>query len=210
MLLALCMIWMSVSGTAISAQEPVPELNFSGNLQTQLQARATRWPVVQEPVLLAFVAAEDRQFFARPVFRSSLTQQIARWHSKPRKTVVERLTAPALLGAQLSHQDILIWYVNEIYLGQGCFGVSGASIAYFGKPLREASLAEIAFLAALSRAPSLFNPVTNLERAVERRNFVLSEMEQIGAISGAQAAAARQTSLIVIEPLGRCTDNSPY
>ena len=76
--------------------------------------------------------------------------------------------------------------------------------AYFGKSVDELSLEESAYLAALPKGPNLFHPVRSYDRAVERRNFVLSQMLKAGFISDDEAAAASQTDITVRGPLGRC------
>lgn len=77
-------------------------------------------------------------------------------------------------------------------------------MAYFGRPVVDLKLEEIAYLAALPKAPVHFHPVRSYDRAVERRNFVLSEMLEAGFISDDEAESAIQTALIVSVPLERC------
>ncbi|MEM7242371.1 MAG: transglycosylase domain-containing protein [Pseudomonadota bacterium] len=109
-----------------------------------------------------------------------------------------------VIGEALSHDEVLNWYVNQIFLGQSCFGAPGAAIAYFGRPIVDLKFEEIAYLAALPKAPVLFHPVRSYELAIERRNFVLSEMLESGFISNDEAETAIQTALIVRLPLERC------
>ncbi|MBR9848155.1 MAG: hypothetical protein GYB27_02020 [Rhodobacteraceae bacterium] len=96
------------------------------------------------------------------------------------------------------------WYVKQIFLGQNCFGILGAALAYFGKLIDDLRLEEIAYLAALPKSPIHFHPVRSYERAVERRNFVLAEMLKAGFISHYEAESGVQTAFIVSHPLERC------
>ncbi len=112
--------------------------------------------------------------------------------------------ASIAIGEALSHYEVLDWYGNQVFLGQSCFGFAGAAIAYFGKPIEDLRLEETAYLAALPKAPMLFHPVRSSDRAVERRNFVLSEMSKAGFVSEREAESARQTPLVVNRPLVSC------
>ena len=76
--------------------------------------------------------------------------------------------------------QILELYLNEIYLGMGSYGVAAAALNYFDKPLDQLALAEIAYLAALPKAPNNYHPVRNNRAAINRRNWVLDEMRQNG------------------------------
>jgi penicillin-binding protein 1A len=155
-------------------------------------------------VLAAFEAAEDRQFRDRVPMRSVLTQQIAQWFPDPAASATERAAAALMIGAALDHDEVLRWYATGIYLRQSCFGAQDAAVAYFGKTLSEVTLPEAAFLAALPKAPVLFHPLRSPDRAVARRDFVLSEMATMGAITAEEAAAARAAPLVVRDPLGVC------
>jgi membrane peptidoglycan carboxypeptidase len=98
----------------------------------------------------------------------------------------------------LSKDTILLLYVNRIYLGRNLFGVSAASQAYFGKRVKDLSLAETAFIAGLPKAPNKFSH--NTELGLKRRNEVLDAMAQAGKITLAQAAAAKAEPLNLIQP----------
>ncbi len=84
----------------------------------------------------------------------------------------------------LSKQRILELYLNEIYLGRGSYGIAAASLIYFNKPLDQLDIAEAAFLAALPKAPSSYNPDRYPEAAKDRRNWVIDRMVDDGFISG--------------------------
>jgi len=165
---------------------------------------AANSPAIPDFVMVAFVAAEDRAFFDKPLLNSTITRQITQWYPQPQAEQLQRLAYTVALGQVLSHEEILTLYVNGIYLGQTCFGVSGAAEVYFQKSVDALSLEEAAYLAALPKAPMLFHPLRDYDRAVERRNFVLAEMRDAGFISGPDAEHAMQSVLMVNEPLGTC------
>lgn len=90
----------------------------------------------------------------------------------------------------LSKEEILTLYVNKIYLGHRAYGIAAAAQVYYGKELNELTLAEAAMLAGLPKAPSAYNPISNPNRAIQRRNWILSRMERLGYISNEQLTAA--------------------
>lgn len=180
---------------------------------------------VPETVRNAFIAVEDRRFaehhgldwrgVARAFWRnatslgvregaSTLTMQVARSgfigderndRSLGRKLIELRL-APRIEQA-LTKDQILELYLNLIYLGDATYGVEAASRHYFGKSVHRLSLAEAALLAGLPRAPSVYDPRDHPERAVERRNVVLSLMAREGFISVEDAGKASRQKLRV-------------
>jgi penicillin-binding protein 1A len=97
----------------------------------------------------------------------------------------------------LAKDDILQLYVNQIYLGQRAYGFAAAAQIYFGKSLSDLTLAEIATLAGLPKAPSSFNPVANPKRAKIRQQYVLRRMRELGAITDAQFRAASKEQISV-------------
>ena len=86
------------------------------------------------------------------------------------------------IEASFSKDQIMELYLNDIFLGFNSYGVAAASINYFGKSLDELTIEEAAYLAALPKGPKNYNPFTNYERAVERRNYVLTQMFDNGYI----------------------------
>ena len=90
---------------------------------------------------------------------------------------------------------ILALYLNEMYLGRGSYGVAAAALKYFDKSLDQLDLQEMAYLAALPKAPNNYHPVHNRRAATVRRNWVLREMQQNGYISQDEAARARDMPL---------------
>jgi len=93
----------------------------------------------------------------------------------------------------LSRDNILEIYLNESYFGRGTYGVAAAAMSYFGKPLGLLSIDQIAFIAALPRAPTLLSRRKDI--AVDRRNLVIERMLQYGAVNEAQAAFAKERPL---------------
>ena len=196
---------MTITSVTCSYGDEAPsELPTPEQIRSYYQENAPQWPTIPRPVLLAFVAAEDRYFFDKPPQNSTITRQIGNWHLLPRAGRMQKIALSFVIGETLSHDEVLNWYTNKIFLGQTCFGVAGAATAYFGKSVEELNLEEAAYLAALPKAPMHFDPVRSYDRAIERRNFVLAEMEKAGFISESEATEAAQTDLTVRDPLERC------
>ncbi|MEP6068635.1 MAG: transglycosylase domain-containing protein [Paracoccaceae bacterium] len=197
--LAIITATSSARGDNAETEIPSPD-----HIRKYYQEAAAGWPEIPRSSLVALVAAEDRYFFEKPPQNSTITRQVGRWYLQPRAGKLQRIALSFVIGEALSHDEVLNWYANQIFLGQTCFGLSGAAMAYFGKPVEDLRLEEVAFLAALSKAPVLFHPVRAHDRALERRNFVLSEMSRAGFISDDEAERAIKTSLVVRLPLERC------
>lgn len=197
-------ILITVAAPAAKGDDTEPELPSRDQIREFYQESTVDWPTIPRIALLAIVAAEDRLFFERPPQFSTITRQIGSWYVLPGTGKLQRVARSIVIGEALSHDEILNWYVNRIFLGQTCFGLPNASLAYFGKPVEELRLEEIAYLAALPKAPMLFHPVRSYDRAVERRDFVISEMLKASYISEREAESAIEMPLIVTNPLGRC------
>jgi len=168
----------------------------------------------------AIIAAEDERFYEHPgidyvgVLRaayanlaaggrrqgaSTITMQVARnFFLSSEKTLLRKLYE-ALLAFKIEHslskQEILELYVNQIYLGQRAYGFGAASQIYFGKALSQLNLAETAMLAGLPKAPSLYNPFTNPQRAKIRQQYVLRRMTELGYITAEQQDDALKVTL---------------
>ncbi|MEJ6004475.1 PBP1A family penicillin-binding protein [Paucibacter sp. AS339] len=130
---------------------------------------------------------------------STITQQLARTVYLTKKKVYTRKFVEVLLAmkmeSQLSKQQILEIYMNQIYLGQRAYGFEAAADIYFGKSLKQLNLAETALLAGLPPNPAYANPVVNLDRAKRRQGVVLNRMLELEVITQAQADAARAQEL---------------
>lgn len=132
---------------------------------------------------------------------STITQQVARnFFLSSEKTYTRKLYEILLsfkIEKNLSKDQILELYINQIFLGQRAYGFAAASQIYFGKSLKDISIAEAAMLAGLPKAPSAFNPVVNPKRAKLRQSYVLRRMHELGYINDGQLAAAQQEILSV-------------
>ncbi|MBV9418636.1 MAG: transglycosylase domain-containing protein, partial [Alphaproteobacteria bacterium] len=115
------------------------------------------------------------------------------------------------IDATYPKEKILELYLNEIYLGENSYGVAAAALNYFGKSLDQLTIAEVAFLAALPKAPSQYDPKRNHKAAVDRRNWVIGQMEENGYITREEAAAAIAEPLITqTRAMGSQTQDSDY
>jgi penicillin-binding protein 1A len=132
---------------------------------------------------------------------STITQQVARnFFLTGEKTYTRKLYEALLsfkIEKNLSKDQIFELYINQIFLGQRAYGFAAAAQIYFGKPLKEISIAEAAMLAGLPKAPSAYNPVVNPNRAKLRQQYVLRRMHELGYISDTQHAAAIKEPLVV-------------
>ena len=121
---------------------------------------------------------------------STITMQVARNFYLSREKVVSRKATEILLAYRiegaLSKDEILELYMNQIYLGQRSFGFSAAARTYFGKSLKDLSIAEIAMLAGLPKNPAHHNPISNPKRAKARQHVVLARLRELNYISEAQ------------------------
>lgn len=163
----------------------------------------------------AFVAAEDDQFFKHTgvnyiaILRAALANFQAGRHVQGGSTITQQVAKTLLLTNEktyirklrevflahrmeenLSKEDIIYLYLNQIYFGASSYGVGIASQTYFRKNVKDLSLAEAAILAGLPKAPSDYSPVANPKRAKERQVYVLNRMAEVGFISKDEAAKA--------------------
>jgi penicillin-binding protein 1A len=176
----------------------------------------------------AFLAVEDRRFFEHAGVDytraagallhdirvgsfeqgfSTLTMQLARnvfpEHLTRAKTLRRKLWEIVLareIEREFSKDQILEMYLNQIYLGEGLYGVEAAAQGYFGKRATELKPEEAAMLAALPKAPTTYSPRRNPERALERRNLVLRLMADAGLVSTAEAERLRRQPLDLVPP----------
>ncbi len=132
---------------------------------------------------------------------STITQQVAKNFLLSSDRTMERKLKEAILAIRLeraySKEKILELYLNEIYLGLGSYGVAAASLNYFSKELKDLTIEEAAYLAALPKAPSRLHPVRNMNEARARRNAIIGLMAENGYITDEQATAAIKTPLTV-------------
>ncbi len=132
---------------------------------------------------------------------STITMQVARNVYLSTEKSYTRKIYEILLTFKLEHlltkDQILEIYMNQIFLGNRAYGFAAASEAYFGKPLKDITIAEAAMLAGLPKAPSAYNPIINPTRARTRQLYIIERMEQNGFITAAQAKAAKEEELRV-------------
>ena len=162
------------------------------------------YSAISQSVVNAFLSAEDKNFFDHPgvdakgvmraiknnIFNilnskrlegaSTITQQVAKNFLLTNEVSIDRKIKEAILAFRiervLTKKRILELYLNQIYLGEGSYGIASASLRYFNKPISELDYGEAALLAALPKAPSKYNPYKNPELAKFRRNLVLNNL----------------------------------
>lgn len=118
---------------------------------------------------------------------STITQQYVRNIYLSSEKTLERKVKEAILAYRIeqiySKETILEKYLNTVYFGNGCYGVETAALTYFGKHAKDLTVAEAALLAGLVQRPSYYNPYTNLNEVINRRNLVLKKMFELGYLS---------------------------
>lgn len=202
------------------------------------EEKRTVVPVSELPqhLINAFVAAEDARFFehrgvdvqgiARAFLKnlsagkveqggSTITQQVTKsLILKNVKKTYRRKVREAILAVQLEKsfpkEHILFLYLNQIYLGQGAYGVEAASQTYFHKSAKDLSLAEVALLAGLPQAPARYSPVSHFNRAKSRQKYVLTRMYEEGFISEVSRDEALQATLEIHGKEINTFERAPY
>ncbi|MDX1386310.1 MAG: transglycosylase domain-containing protein, partial [bacterium] len=177
---------------------------------------------VPQKLIEAFVSSEDDRFFehrgvdpygiVRAFIRnlkagqvvqgaSTITQQVTKALLLSPERTYERKIKEAILATRieknLTKDQILYIYLNQIYFGNRAYGVAAAARNYFHKDLQDLNLAEMALIAGLAKAPSLFNPVVNPIRAKQRMSYVLDRMAEEGYVTRKEAEAAKKAKLHV-------------
>ena len=178
---------------------------------------------IPEKVINSFLSAEDKNFFKHPgidakgVLRaiikniknisqnkrlegaSTITQQVAKNFLLTNEVSMKRKIKEAILAFRIERaytkERILELYLNQIYLGQGAYGIAAASLEYFDKSIKELDYPEAALLAALPKAPSKYNPYKFSELAKFRRNLVLENLEQNDFISNKELNKFKNSKL---------------
>lgn len=184
----------------------------------------------------AFLASEDKNFYQhpgidpqglvrallnnfinrgkRPEGASTITQQVAKNFFLTNEVSIKRKAKEAILSFRieraLSKDRILELYLNKIYFGYGAFGVTSAALNYFDKTLEDLTLAEIAYLAALPKAPGNYHPVHNYKAAVARRNYVLARMADAGYITNEEAQKAAVEPIRIVDKTIKTYHSAEY
>ncbi len=189
-------------------------------------------------LISAVLAAEDREFYShggvnpaaiaratltnlmhvgsgkRQIGASTITQQVAKnillsnEYSYARK--VKEVILAIRMDQAMSKDRILELYLNEIYFGRGAYGVAEAALTYFNKSLDQLTIPECAYLAALPKGPENYDPARHYKPAIDRRNYVIEGMREIGAITPAEATAAMAEPITLHGRTEGEVFNSPY
>ncbi len=201
-----------------------------GRLITTVHAEENRIPVsisqVPQHLQNAFVAAEDVRFYEhhgidprgilRAVFSnvisgnatgqggSTITQQLARNAFLTQEQTLKRKLLEVVLAFEIENKytkkQILEMYMNQIYFGQGCYGIETASHVYFGKDVKDLTLPQCAMLAGLPNSPNYYSPFRSLEAAKYRQAIVLDQMAKYGYITEAEATQAKAADVGLANP----------
>ncbi len=201
-----------------------------GRLITTVHAEENRIPVsisqVPQHLQNAFVAAEDVRFYEhhgidprgilRAVFSnvisgnatgqggSTITQQLARNAFLTQEQTLKRKLLEVVLAFEIENKytkkQILEMYMNQIYFGQGCYGIETASHVYFGKDVKDLTLPQCAMLAGLPNSPNYYSPFRSLEAAKYRQAIVLDQMAKYGYITEAEATQAKAADVGLASP----------
>ena len=197
---------------------PLRVFSIEGDLLGEFgEEHRTFTPIAEIPQVMkdAILAIEDARFFqhngvdylgvvraglanvgkSKSQGASTITMQVARnAYLSSEKTFTRKIYEILLtfkLENNLSKDQILEIYMNQIYLGNRAYGFAAAAETYFGKPLKDISIAEAAMLAGLPKAPSAYNPVVNPKRARIRQQYIIERMLENGFISAVEAEAAK-------------------
>ena len=190
---------------------------------------------IPRPLVNAFIAAEDAEFFqhkgidikgiARAMLKnlragrivqggSTITQQVTKiFFLTPKKSLLRKLKEVAYafgLERNLTKEEILFLYLNNIYLGNGAYGVEAAAESYFNKRTEHLNLAEMAMMAGLVKAPSRYSPINNFNRAKERQAYVLTRMADLGFITQEQKEKSLRATLKIQSRESAYFSKAPY
>ena len=201
----------------------------AGNELANIHATENRMPVKIEQIPIhlqqAFIAVEDARFYehkgvdprglARAIYTnlkaeeiaeggSTITQQLAKNAYLTQERTLKRKIQEVFLALQLekqyTKQEILELYLNQIYFGQGAYGVQAAAKTYFGKNIEELNLSECAMLAGIPKSPNYYSPFNNIRASIERRNTVLDQMLKYNYIRPSEAAEAKNFEIALAQP----------
>jgi penicillin-binding protein 1A len=210
--------------------------DINGNEIANVHAAENRRPVkitqVPKELQNAFVAVEDNRFYEhsgvdpRGIIRalyanirgrgvseggSTITQQLAKNAYLTQERTLARKVQEVFLALQLERQytkqEILEMYLNQIYFGQGAYGVQAAAQTYFGKDVEDLTLNECAMLAGIPKSPNYYSPANNLQAAQERKAVVLDQMEKYGYINSSTADKTKKEQLNIVKPVKKQETN---
>ena len=190
---------------------------------------------IPKSVQLAFVAAEDQNFFEhtgvdlQSIVRAAVTNYQAGTTRQGGSTITQQVVKSLLLSPersyerklkevvlavrleqQLTKEEILYLYLNQIYLGNGAYGVQAAALEYFAKDVSQLTLAEASLLAGLPQAPSRYSPVKHFERAKARQRYVLDRMVEEGFVTPDEADQADVEKIVLKREEAPISSVAPY
>ena len=198
--------------------------DINGNVIYTTLSEERRVPVsidkIPKHVQQAFIAIEDNRFYehsgidyrgtARALVStlsgrevqggSTITQQLAKNAFLTQERSIIRKIKEAFIAKELEHKytkdEILTMYLNQIYFGQGAYGIESASLYYFGKHVQNLDIAEAATLAAIPKSPNYYNPFENPKESKNRQELVIDQMVKYGYISADSAAKAKAKKMV--------------
>ncbi len=214
-------------GMQPSASSQIYDVN--GNEIANIHATENRVPVkisqIPKNLQNAFIAVEDARFYEhsgidpRGILRaivanisnqgiaeggSTITQQLAKNAYLTQERTLRRKVQEMFLALQLekqyTKQEILEMYLNQIYFGQGAYGVEAAAKTYFGKDVKDLDLNECAMLAGIPKSPNYYSPFNNIEAAQERKATVLDQMVKYHYISDSEAMKLKKADIHLVKP----------
>lgn len=182
----------------------------------------------------AFIAIEDNRFYEhggidyRGTLRalvstisggevqggSTITQQLAKNAFLTQERTITRKIKEAFIAKELENKytkdEILTMYLNQIYFGQGAYGIESAALYYFGKHVQDLDIAESATLAAIPKSPNYFNPFENPQESKKRQELVIDQMVKYGFISEADGKTAKAEKLALMTSHKKSSDPRSY
>ncbi len=215
---------------SIYSQDNLLLAQFGEKKRSPIQLKQTPTQLIN-----AFLSAEDGNFYSHPgvdikgLIRagtqliltgkkkqggSTITMQVTRNFLLSREKTYKRKIKEIILALKIeqtySKDKILELYLNKIYLGHRSYGVAAAASTYYGKKLSELDLAQLAMIAGLPKAPSSFNPLSNPERALQRRNYVLRRMFELQHISETEYNQAKNQAISASYHANQIKSPAPY
>ena len=213
--------------------------DIHGNEIANIHAAENRRPIgineIPKNLQNAFIAVEDNRFYdhvgidPRGIIRavwanirgrtvteggSTITQQLAKnaylTQDRTLKRKVQEVFLALQLERQYTKQEILELYMNQIYFGQGAYGVQAAAQTYFGKDAKDLTLNECAMLAGIPKSPNYYSPINNMDAAMERKAVVLDQMVKYGYISDSEAASTKKEPLHIAKSTNDGGKNASY
>ena len=214
-----------ITGLKNELPQPTVFYDISGKIASKVSANKNEGiPIGEVPTSLknAIISIEDHRFYkhngvdfigtSRALFRdllaggmveggSTITQQLTKntilTSEKTFKRKIQEVFLAIAVEREYSKSEILQMYVNQIYFGDGAYGIKQAARKYFAKEVQDLTLTESALLAGLIKAPSALNPYKHMEKATERRNLVLDEMKKQGYITNSQYQQAKAEKIVL-------------